>query len=131
LLFGGALRLFIGQHLVFVSASVNHSFGRRTFETPDHSRNSPWLLNVLQLGEGYHNHHHAYPASASFAVKSGQLDVNAWLLRALERIGLARDVRWPKPKDWQRYRASRERLVTPAPETPSSPEPTVGLAFGE
>jgi stearoyl-CoA desaturase (Delta-9 desaturase) len=111
MLFGGALRLFLGQHLVFASASFNHSFGSRTFETPDRSHNSPWLLNVLQLGEGYHNHHHANPSAASFAVRPGQIDVNAALIRVFEALGLVREVRWQRPEDWQRFRPSNE----PAP----------------
>lgn len=103
-LLGGSLRIFLGQHLIFASASLNHSFGPREFDTADRSHNSPWLLNVLQLGEGYHNHHHALPWAASFALHPWQCDVSAWIIHALERLGLARKVQWASAEDWESAR---------------------------
>jgi stearoyl-CoA desaturase (delta-9 desaturase) len=123
-LWGGLVRLGIGQHLVWASASVNHTFGRRTFPTPDGSRNSPFWLNVLQLGEGFHNHHHALPWSASFAASPRQIDVGALLVRALEALGLARDVRWPSDDDWRRARSRAPRAIADGVATPGAvPDP--------
>ena len=50
-------------HGTFTVNSLAHVFGRRRFNTKDDSRNS-FLIALLTLGEGWHNNHHHYPASA-------------------------------------------------------------------
>jgi stearoyl-CoA desaturase (delta-9 desaturase) len=44
------------------------------------------------MGEGWHNNHHAYPPAAVFGMKWWQVDVGGSLLRALEKLGWARDL---------------------------------------
>jgi stearoyl-CoA desaturase (delta-9 desaturase) len=70
---------------------VCHTFGKRTFETTDRSRNQ-WTVGLLALGEGWHNNHHAFPRSAIHGLERWQFDASAWLINGLERLGLARDV---------------------------------------
>ncbi len=90
-----------GVHLVHLNSSwaVNSichwpTFGRRDFETKEDSRNVGWL-SLITLGESHHNGHHKYPKSAKHALAGG-LDPSWWLIRAMERVGLAWDVNLPK-----------------------------------
>jgi len=55
--------------------------GYRNFDTDDCSINS-YFWNVLTLGEGLHNNHHAQPAQYNFAFtkKSGEWDFSAWII---------------------------------------------------
>ncbi|MFZ4485840.1 MAG: hypothetical protein ACOYO9_04560, partial [Candidatus Nanopelagicales bacterium] len=49
------------------------------------------------FGESWHNLHHVDPTAARHGVLKGQIDISAFLIRRLEKIGLITDVRWPKP----------------------------------
>lgn len=63
---------------MFVNCS-GHSWGYRTFETDDESRNSK-LVQWWTLGEGLHNNHHANAQLYDFAVKHDESDVSAWFI---------------------------------------------------
>jgi stearoyl-CoA desaturase (delta-9 desaturase) len=52
-------------------------------------------LGLLTFGENWHGNHHAFPHSARHGIEPGQLDPGFWLIRALERVGLARAIRLP------------------------------------
>jgi stearoyl-CoA desaturase (delta-9 desaturase) len=67
--------------------AVGHTYGRQP--NPNTSRNNQWLA-WLTAGEGLHNNHHAAPTSARFALAKGEIDPGWWLVRALEKTGLAR-----------------------------------------
>jgi len=51
------------------------------------------LFGAISMGEGWHNNHHTYPRSAQMGLEPGQLDLGWLFIRALERMGLAREVR--------------------------------------
>ena len=91
LLWGGAVRMLVLHHVTYSINSLCHFFGRRRFETDDESRNLAWLA-VLSMGEAWHNNHHAFPTSASHGLRWYEVDISAWVIRALERLGLAWDV---------------------------------------
>ncbi len=55
----------------------------------------PWAA-IPTMGEAWHNNHHAYPGSARMGLYPGQFDPGFWFIRALERIGLAWDIRTPE-----------------------------------
>jgi stearoyl-CoA desaturase (delta-9 desaturase) len=57
------------------------------------------LLGVLSFGEGFHNNHHAAPTSARIGRAPLELDLGWWVIRALERAGLAWDVQNPTDLD--------------------------------
>lgn len=59
-------------------------------------------LGLLTFGENWHGNHHAFPHSARHGIEPGQLDPGFWLIRALERVGLASTIRLPEsapPRD--------------------------------
>ncbi|MGO9248873.1 MAG: acyl-CoA desaturase [Solirubrobacteraceae bacterium] len=91
LLWGGAVRIVFLHHATFSINSLCHFFGRRGFQTHDESRNNVWLA-LPTLGEAWHNNHHAFPTSARHGLRWWQLDPSAWLISALERVGLVWDV---------------------------------------
>ncbi len=97
LLWGGLVRIFLTHHVTWSVNSICHTFGRREFETKDRSRNE-WLIGLLSFGEGWHNNHHAFPRSAFHGLHWWQFDLSGYLILALERLGLVRDVyRIPAP----------------------------------
>ena len=59
----GAVRVLVLHHVTYSINSLCHFFGRRRFETDDHSRNLLWLT-PFSMGEAWHNNHHAFPTSA-------------------------------------------------------------------
>ena len=79
-------------HATFTINSLAHTWGRRRYETTDTSRNNA-LLALLTLGEGWHNNHHHWPAAAPQGHRWWELDPTWWGLRALEALGLVRDLK--------------------------------------
>ena len=91
LLWGGFVRVFILHHVTWSVNSVCHFFGRRRFDTDDESTNVTWVA-LLSFGEGWHHNHHAFPRSAKHGLRWYEPDVSGWIIRALERVGLAWNV---------------------------------------
>jgi stearoyl-CoA desaturase (delta-9 desaturase) len=92
LLWGGLVRIFAVQHVTWCINSVCHVVGGRPYATRDESRNNA-LLGLLALGEGWHNNHHAAPASAAHGLAWWQVDVSYVVVRLLAACGLATEVR--------------------------------------
>lgn len=103
LVWGGLVRIFLVHHVTWSVNSVCHAFGRRPFRTRDRSKNFAPLA-LLSLGESWHNTHHAFPTLARHGVDRGQLDLTAACIRIWERLGWAREVRWPQPAQLVRRR---------------------------
>jgi stearoyl-CoA desaturase (Delta-9 desaturase) len=97
LLWGGLARIFLVHHITWSVNSVCHLWGSRPFASHDHSRNN-LIFGVLALGEGWHNNHHAFPASARHGLAWWQIDASYLLIRALGALGLAYDIRVPSPE---------------------------------
>jgi stearoyl-CoA desaturase (delta-9 desaturase) len=91
MLWGGLVRLLVLHHVTYSINSICHFFGRQRFNTGDESRNVFWLA-PFTFGEAWHNNHHAFPTSAFHGMRGWELDPSAWLIRLLERCGLAWDV---------------------------------------
>ena len=66
-------------------------------------------MGLLAFGEGWHNIHHAFPRSAFHGLRWWQIDLSAYLIIALERLGLAWNVHRVAPA------AQEARRVKPAP----------------
>ncbi|GAA2724249.1 acyl-CoA desaturase [Actinocorallia aurantiaca] len=92
----GLVRYAVVHHVTWSVNSLAHCFGDRPFDTRDRSTNLRWVA-LLTFGEGWHNWHHADPTCARHGVLKGHHDPSAALIRALERLGWAHDVRWPDP----------------------------------
>jgi stearoyl-CoA desaturase (Delta-9 desaturase) len=103
MLWGGFVRIFLYQHATFCVNSICHMFGRRDYLSRDEARNN-WLVALLVFGEGWHNNHHAFPASARHGLHRWQVDVSWWVIRGLERLGLVWDVKIPTREQLNRRR---------------------------
>jgi len=91
----GIVRVGLLHHVTWSVNSICHVVGKQPFRSRDESRNV-WWLAIPSMGESWHNLHHAEPTSARHGVDRGQLDTSARLIRALELLGWASDVRWPR-----------------------------------
>jgi stearoyl-CoA desaturase (Delta-9 desaturase) len=103
LVWGGLLRVFLYQHATFSVNSICHMFGRKEYRSRDEARNN-WLVALLVFGEGWHNNHHAFPASARHGLSRSQIDVSWWVIRGLEKLGLVWNVKVPTAEQQARYR---------------------------
>jgi stearoyl-CoA desaturase (delta-9 desaturase) len=94
LVWGGLIRMAVGNNATFAVNSICHSFGSRPFETRDRSRNN-LVVALLSFGEGWHNNHHAFPSSAYHGHRWTQPDLSAAVIRMLARAGLVWNVKTP------------------------------------
>jgi stearoyl-CoA desaturase (delta-9 desaturase) len=93
-------------HMTFLVNSAAHLVGRRRYDTNDTSQNS-WLVALLTNGEGWHNNHHRFPASARQGFYWWELDLSYYGLRLLSLLGLVRDLRPPPEAVLAEGRAAR------------------------
>jgi stearoyl-CoA desaturase (delta-9 desaturase) len=106
LVWGWVVSTVLVYHATFTVNSLCHRFGRRRYATQDDSRNN-WLVALLTLGEGWHNNHHHYQASARQGFVWWQFDVSYYTLRLLELCGVVWDIRVPP----------RSKVLAPGPQT--------------
>ncbi|HEY4347306.1 MAG TPA: fatty acid desaturase [Gaiellaceae bacterium] len=104
LIWGGLVRIFLFQHATFSVNSICHMFGRRDYVSRDESRNN-WIVAVLVFGEGWHNNHHAFPASARHGLHRLQIDLSWWVIKGLEKLHLVSNVHVPDSAQMARRRA--------------------------
>ena len=90
----GLVRVSFSHHVTWSVNSICHMIGSRPFTSRDKAANF-WPLAILSMGESWHNSHHADPTCARHGVLRGQIDVSARLIWIFERLGWARQVRWP------------------------------------
>lgn len=93
LVWGGLVRVFFLHHVTWSINSVCHFFGRRRFAVEDQSTNVAWLA-LPSLGEAWHHNHHAFPRSSQHGLKRWEfaMDPSAWVIRGMEKLGLATNV---------------------------------------
>lgn len=89
------MRVTLGLHATWLVNSATHMFGSKRFATKDDSRNS-WWVALLTFGEGWHNNHHAHPASARHGLAWFEFDMTWLQIRLLEKIGVAKSVKMAK-----------------------------------
>jgi stearoyl-CoA desaturase (delta-9 desaturase) len=104
LVWGGLLRWFFSTNLSYSVNSFCHTFGSRPYRTKDGSTNL-WWLAIPTFGAAWHNDHHAFPMSAFVGFGRGQLDLSGVVVRVLQRLGLAHDVRTPSDAEREELRA--------------------------
>jgi stearoyl-CoA desaturase (delta-9 desaturase) len=103
MVWGGLLRIFLYQHATFSVNSICHMFGRQAYRSRDEARNN-WLVALLVFGEGWHNNHHAFPASARHGLHRFQVDLSWLVIRGMEKLKLVWDVRVPDAAQLERRR---------------------------
>jgi len=101
LVWGVFLRTVAVWHITWSVNSLTHMFGYRSYDTGEESRNN-WFVAIISSGEGWHNNHHADPASACNRRRWWEVDMIYVVIRLLEMVGLATNVVRPK-----RHRVSK------------------------
>ena len=94
---GVILRVIAVWHITWSVNSLTHMFGYRNYETGEESRNN-WFVAIIASGEGWHNNHHADPASASNQRKWWEVDLIYLVIWAMAKMRLVWDVVPPKHK---------------------------------
>lgn len=118
LLWGGLVRIFVVHHATFSINSICHVWGYQSYRGEDESRNN-FLCGWLGLGEGWHNNHHAFPASARHGLAIWEFDLSYLVIRALKLVGLAWDIRLPSPQALE----AKVLRVEPRPAEAKTPSP--------
>ncbi len=96
-LWGGLARIFVLQQITYNINSFCHIVGNRPFVNKDKSTNNPWL-SIPTFGASLHNNHHAFPSTAINGLEWWQIDPSAWVIRALEKLNLAWNLKIPTPE---------------------------------
>ncbi len=111
---GVFVRLVVVLHTTWFVNSAAHTWGYRTYDTPEGSTNL-WWVGLLAWGEGWHNNHHAFQRSARHGHEWWELDLNWLAIRALMALGLAKDVQL-LPAGAERFRLDRPPQAELSPE---------------
>ncbi|KAL5575710.1 hypothetical protein UlMin_017409 [Ulmus minor] len=101
LVWGMGVRTIWVYHITWLVNSACHVWGKQTWKTGDLSRNN-WWVALLAFGEGWHNNHHAFEYSARHGLEWWQLDMTWYVVRLLQVLGLAADVKLPTELHQQR-----------------------------
>ncbi|KAK8584749.1 hypothetical protein V6N13_138698 [Hibiscus sabdariffa] len=101
LVWGMGVRVTVSYHATFLVNSASHIWGSQAWNTGDLSKNNLWVA-LLSLGEGWHNNHHAFEYSAQHGLEWWQFDLTWYIVRFLQIIGLATDVKLPSQAQKQR-----------------------------
>ena len=97
MLYAYAGYLFIGagralqQQATFCVNSLCHFVGKRHYYKG--SAGDIWWMAIFLLGENWHNFHHAFPSDYRNGHKWYQFDVHKWIIFALEKVGLASELK--------------------------------------
>lgn len=70
-------------HLIGIVNIFGHSHGYRSYNTADQSTNS-WIANIVSLGEGWHNNHHAHPTNWYTGEKWWEWDLMGLIIRIIK-----------------------------------------------
>ena len=129
-------------HSTFFVNSLAHVMGRRRYATTDTSRNSVFIA-LLTMGEGWHNNHHYYQASARQGFYWWEIDLTYYILKAMSWVGLVSDLKEPPARvktaarirdgqfdmgmfkaHWSKAGAALTSVRAHAPSLPSLPRST-------
>ncbi|KAF7814376.1 Palmitoyl-monogalactosyldiacylglycerol delta-7 desaturase, chloroplastic [Senna tora] len=94
LVWGMGVRIIWVYHITWFVNSACHVWGKQAWDTKDLSRNN-WWVALLAFGEGWHNNHHAFEYSARHGLEWWQLDMTWYVVRFLQALGLATEVKLP------------------------------------
>ncbi|KAL5718628.1 hypothetical protein ACHQM5_011510 [Ranunculus cassubicifolius] len=98
---GMGVRTVMVYHITFSVNSICHIWGHQAWNTGDLSKNN-WALSLITFGESWHNNHHAFDYSARQGLEWWQIDLTWYVIKLLEYVGLATDVKLPSEAHKQR-----------------------------
>ena len=91
----GAIRLVYSLHIQCLANSLTHLGDSKD---GDYSINLWWLgpFQLTAWGENWHRNHHSLAGSARFGWRWWQVDIGWYLIRTMEALGLASNVKHPR-----------------------------------
>ena len=92
LIWGFSISTIAAFNTTVLINSLSHILGKKRFATTDNSRNN-LLFAILTLGEGWHNNHHHYPASARQGFMWWEIDITYYIIKLFEKLGIVWDVK--------------------------------------
>ncbi|KAI3857480.1 hypothetical protein MKX03_015403 [Papaver bracteatum] len=102
LIWGMSVRIAVGHHGTWMVNSVCHMWGKRPWNTKKLSKNN-WVVGIIAFGEGWHNNHHAFESSARLGLEWWQIDVIWYIIKLLEYLRLAANVKVPTEIQKRKY----------------------------
>ena len=103
----GFMRLVLSHHFTFFINSLAHIWGRRPY-SDSHSARDNGFLAFLTYGEGYHNFHHEFQFDYRNGIRWWQFDPTKWLIKSLNVLGLASDLRKVAEERIEQAKATRQ-----------------------
>ncbi|CAN1235677.1 Palmitoyl-monogalactosyldiacylglycerol delta-7 desaturase, chloroplastic [Linum perenne] len=94
IVWGMGVRVVASHHFTWLVNSASHIWGTRSWNTNDLSKNN-WWVSIVAFGEGWHNNHHAFQYSARQGLEWWQIDITWYIVKFLEAMGLAHEVKLP------------------------------------
>ncbi len=91
-IFAVCMRITLVYQSTFFINSLCHTLGTAPYD-PDSTAKDNWLSALSTNGEGYHNFHHRFPSDYRNGVRWYQFDPSKWMIAALEKLGLAWDLK--------------------------------------
>ncbi|BBH02078.1 fatty acid desaturase 5 [Prunus dulcis] len=110
LVWGMGVRMVFVFHNTFLVNSACHMWGKKPWNTMMRLGTIGTWVALLVLGEGWHNNHHAFEYSARQGLEWWQFDFTWCIIKFLQAIGLATDVKVPTQIQKQR-KASKSRIL--------------------
>lgn len=108
-IWAGFVRLVLVYHVTWLVNSAAHGVGYRDYDAGDISTNN-WWVGILAWGEGWHNNHHAFPASARHGLRWYEFDFTWATIQLLSVLGLASKIHVPTAAMLERGGIRRTRL---------------------
>lgn len=98
---------YIGMlHSTWFVNSAAHLFGDRPYNKKIQPRNN-FHVNMVSMGEGYHNFHHAFPFDYAIDEHGSKLNLGYHLITFFSKIGLAYKLKRASP---ELIKATKQRV---------------------
>jgi stearoyl-CoA desaturase (delta-9 desaturase) len=110
LVWGGLLRVFTCNQLMYATNSLCHTVGSRMFKRTDGSRNL-LLLSLPSIGLSLHNNHHAFPGNARLDFRWWQPDLAGWLILSLAKLNLVSHLNTSSPQEIELKRQTHQTRI--------------------
>ena len=81
--FAYAIPACLAMHATSAIIVIAHIHGYKTHKISDESRNS-WICNIITMGDGWHNNHHARPGNWNSQEQWWEIDPYAWVIRLIK-----------------------------------------------
>jgi fatty-acid desaturase len=84
LVFFYLIPLFLSGLALDLFVFLSHTYGYRTHENRDNSKNN-WFISLILWGEGWHNNHHNNPASYTTQERWYEIDITGYVIKLVRK----------------------------------------------